>query len=120
MTTDQPPDLDPGALQRLAEWGGPELRRKMINLFLEHAPGRVREIAEGLEGDDLELAHRSAHSLRSSAANVGAELVSHLSGRIEGELDQGSREGAGQLLPRLEKALDDVKAALVESMEESP
>jgi len=118
MSPDQPPDLDPGALQRLAEWGGPELRRKMIDLFLEHAPGRVREIAEGLETDDLELAHRSAHSLRSSAANVGAELASHLSGKIEDELDKGSRDGAGRLLPRLEKALDDVKAALVATMED--
>ena len=55
----------------------------MIDLFFEHAPGRVQGGRSGLDGGDLELAERSAHPLKSSAANLGADPPRNLFGQIE-------------------------------------
>ena len=67
--------LDTVALDKLYEWGGAELKDKMIELFSQNAPDRLEGVRAGLGSGDLELAERSAHSLKSSAANLGAQAV---------------------------------------------
>ena len=114
MTDDS--SLDMAAIARLEEWGGPTLRVKMIALFLEHAPERFDGIRKGIaEGDDS-LAERSAHSLKSSSANLGAEKLRRLSGEIEAAMERGDRDRARQILPeaevRLQETLDALRALL--------
>lgn len=106
------PILDHSILDRLHEWGGDELKLKMIELFLEHAPDRVEGVSMGLENGDTELAERSAHSLKSSAANLGAQAVRLVSGRIEELLERGDSQGARDLLPELETKLGETIQAL--------
>ncbi len=104
--------LDASILDRLYEWGGDELKQKMIELFLEHAPERMDGIRQGLDGGDMELAERSAHSLKSSAANLGAQAVRHLAARIEESLESGSRDVAMELFSELEARFGETLAAL--------
>ena len=98
--------VDPAALERLHEWGGEELVTKMVQLFLENAPERGRQIRSGVESGDLKGVERGAHSLKSSAANLGAESVRSLARVMEEQAERGHAEGLDSLLERLEAALD--------------
>ncbi|MSR23405.1 MAG: Hpt domain-containing protein [Gemmatimonadetes bacterium] len=112
MSVDPVPVLDAGALDRLEGWGGAELRAKMVDLFFKNAPERVRGIRDGLATNDLELAERSAHSLKSSAANLGGEAVRQLAAKIEGAFEVENRAGAEALLPELEARCAETLEAL--------
>jgi HPt (histidine-containing phosphotransfer) domain-containing protein len=106
------PTLDAAALDRLTEWGGAELREKMIELFSRNAPERVNGVRDGLSAGDLELAHRSAHSLKSTSGNVGAEALGALAGKIEALLDGGNSSEAGALIAELEQLMGETLTAL--------
>lgn len=112
--------IDPEALARLVEWGGDRLRSQMIHLFLESTPDRIRQIREGLERDEVELVERGAHSLKSSAANLGAERLRELSGEMEERAHRGDLAGAGALLAPLLDAHDAALRALSAMRDDVP
>jgi hypothetical protein len=77
--------IDPETIQGLRELGGddePELLTELIQIFLEDAPQRMKDITEGLAHGDLSRVERGAHTLKSSSANIGALGLSDLCGRI--------------------------------------
>lgn len=104
--------IDQAALDRLYEWGGTELRSKMIELFFENGQERMDGLRDGLEAGDLELAERSAHSLKSSAANLGALKVRALASEIEELLENGRRDDAAGLVPELAERFAETLQAL--------
>ena len=106
--------LDESAIRRLKEWGGPTLALKMIRLFLDTSHERVDQVREGLEGSGLELAERGAHSLKSSAANLGATQLQEMSDQMETLLSQGDAAGATALYDAFEEAHDAAIAGLRE------
>ena len=65
--------LNPAALERLRKWGGDKLAAQMVRLFLDNSGGRMDQIRGGVAAEDPDEAEKGAHSLKSSAANVGAE-----------------------------------------------
>jgi len=98
------PVIDPGALERLMEWGGEELPRKMIEIFLSHAPQRVEQIREGLMESDPRGVVEGAHSLKSSAGNLGASRVQTLCHEVERMAEGGDLSAAQELLSELDRA----------------
>lgn len=104
--------LDPNALSRLKEWGGDKLLGQMIRLFLENAPGRMEQIRGGLVGGDPREAEKGAHSLKSSAANIGAMRVRDLAAEVERSTSGGDSASGAHLLPPLEDAFAQAIAAL--------
>lgn len=119
MTT--PPVVDSGALDRLTEWGGDKLLRQMLRLFLENAKERLEQVRAGLApGGDLDEAHRSAHALKSSAANLGAMQVSALSAELEASTGAGDLERSRQLADALVEAHAAADAALTRVLESLP
>ncbi|HEX9887685.1 MAG TPA: Hpt domain-containing protein [Longimicrobiales bacterium] len=94
---DQPDVIDSAALDRLRQWGGVDLLRQMIRLFLENAEERLRQIRDGFDGQGLELVERGSHSLKSSAANVGASVVNRLAADMEDRAAEGDDAGARAL-----------------------
>ncbi|HKK93609.1 MAG TPA: Hpt domain-containing protein [Longimicrobiales bacterium] len=104
---DDVPVLDEGALQRLDEWGGAKLRRQMARLYLENARRRLDQIDDALaDGDDLGGVEMAAHSLKSSAANVGLMRVSVLAARVE----DAAAKTEGAELPALRERLQAAAA----------
>jgi HPt (histidine-containing phosphotransfer) domain-containing protein len=99
-----PTIIDPTALERLEGWGGTKLSREIVRLFLDHGPSRVDQIREAMEGDDLEVPERGAHSLKSSAANVGAEQLQGVASEIEAAASGGDLQLVRDLIPNLEQA----------------
>ncbi|MEQ1858154.1 MAG: Hpt domain-containing protein [Longimicrobiales bacterium] len=96
--------IDPQALDRLREWGGDKLAGQMVRLFLKNSGSRMDQIRAGVDGANLQEAERGAHSLKSSAANIGAELLRTLATRMEAAALDESMENARALLPDLEAA----------------
>ena len=116
----QMPILDPTQIQRLHEWGGPELQRKMIDLFLAHSGMRVEQIRDGLSGQDLKMAETGAHTLKSSAGNVGARRLQMLASDAESIAEAGRLQELQELFPLLEKEFQSACAALRIVLEELP
>jgi len=104
--------IDPQALDRLREWGGDKLAGQMVRLFLKNSGTRMDQIRVGVDGSDLEEAERGAHSLKSSAANIGAELLRTLATRMESAALEGNGDGAKSLLPQLETAYSEAMKEL--------
>ena len=106
------PIIDPQALERLKEWGGDKLAGQMVRLFLKNTGTRMDQIRSGISGGDLEETERGAHSLKSSAANIGAEMLRTMATRMESAALDANMESAHTLLPELESAYSDAMKEL--------
>ncbi len=104
--------IDPKAIARLREWGGDNLLGQVVRLFLENSPARVEQIRTGVESEDAKEAEQGAHSLKSSAANVGAEDLRGIAQEMEGAAVQGDLATVRGLLPALEEAYARTRVAL--------
>ena len=104
--------IDPQALDRLREWGGEKLAGQMVRLFLKNSGTRMDQIRNGLAGSDLQETERGAHSLKSSAANIGAETLRTMATRMESAALDDSVDDARALLPELETAYDSAMKEL--------
>ena len=113
------PLIDSAQMDRLNEWGGKELQTKMVGLFLTHAKERMDQIREGLSTSEPETAETGAHTLKSSAGNVGAQRVQHLAQEAETLAEAGNLKDLQSLLPKLEKEFDEACIALKQILEES-
>ena len=55
----------------------------MIDVYLEDAPHRLADFRRGLDQNDLALAHRAVHTLKSTAASLGALRFASFCGEVE-------------------------------------
>jgi HPt (histidine-containing phosphotransfer) domain-containing protein len=99
-----PTIIDEAALERLEEWGGPSLSNEIVRLFLDHGPTRMDQIRGAIDGEDLDVPERGAHSLKSSAANVGARHVQEAASELELAASGGDLQRFRGLIPNLEAA----------------
>ncbi len=106
-----PVAIDRDALERLRDWGGEKLVGQMLRLFLENSLVRMEQIRSGIEEEELEKAEMGAHSLKSSAANVGAAELRRIAAEVELEAIDDNLEAVQGLLPQIE---DAYRAARVE------
>ena len=98
------------SLQELAA-GDDTFLPSVIDAFLEQLgsiPGALREAVAGAEA---ETAAELAHSLKGSAANVGAEDVSGLSRTVEHLARAGDLGEAARLLDELDSVAADTERA---------
>lgn len=112
------PLIDAAQMDRLKEWGGKELQTKMVGLFLTHAKDRMDQIREGLASSHPQTAETGAHTLKSSAGNVGAQHVQRLAQEAETLAEQGNLDDLRSLLPSLESEFDAACLALKRILEE--
>ena len=101
------------AIDRLCRVGGPDLANKVIELFLNTTPERIAAMQDGEGRDDLELVEHVAHSLRSSAGNVGLETIQELAGQIEALARARKRQTISRLLQQIEAAYEEASRELV-------
>lgn len=102
------------SIDQILNLGGTSLLGKMIDAFIRSSPERVESAVESIQQGDLETIHRSAHSLKSSAANFGAvQLVELVS-----ELEQVAREGDGERSAELVRDLPATYESAVRQLED--
>ena len=104
--------IDPQALERLREWGGDKLAGQMVRLFLKNSGTRMDQIRTGVASSDLQETERGAHSLKSSAANIGAETLRTMATRMESAALEENVDVARRLLPELESAYESAMKEL--------
>lgn len=104
--------LDPKAMERLKEWGGDGLPKKMIEIFLETTPERMDQIREGLDTESHREAELGAHSLKSSAGNVGAVRLQEAARKAEELASDEDLDGLRAHVPALEEAFSSAEKAL--------
>jgi signal transduction histidine kinase/DNA-binding response OmpR family regulator len=104
--------LDRGALARLADLiGGEQYVPELLAEFRTEAARLVEQVREALP-DRPEAARLPAHSLKSSAANVGAIRLADRAAEVEAAATAGSAEVLERLVPRLTAELARVIDAL--------
>jgi two-component system sensor histidine kinase/response regulator len=97
--------------------GNRTLYLTLLKLFLMKHRNDARVIREALDVDDLSAASRGAHTLRSVAAMVGAEMLAQQAGEVETAIRSGSAAVMidtllGELVPRLDAMMVALAAAL--------
>lgn len=91
--TDQPV-LDAAAQDRLRRIGGGKLLAQMIDLFLKHGPERIGAIRSAAAAGDAAALERAAHTLKSSAGNLGAGALQDAAARAEEQAASGHIDAA--------------------------
>lgn len=104
---------DAEALRRLRKVGGPDLVRKMIQLFLENLPVRVEVALAGFRGGNWSEVERAGHSLKSSAAYLGLREVSERAATLEKLAAGGGGSAVEPLLQDLSAAIPALRSHLL-------
>jgi len=114
--------IDRGAFDKIAAFRGPNgaaLMKKVVGKFQDAAPALTGTVVGSAGEGDIEALWRAAHSLKSSAAAVGAARLSQRCAEIETLGRAGDMDGLKPLLDGLERDLSDALAGLTELIEEA-
>ncbi|UCD38425.1 MAG: Hpt domain-containing protein [Fidelibacterota bacterium] len=104
--------LDNTVLERMRKLGGDKFLGELIDLFLEHVPNRLDEALAGEQAGDLEAIERAAHSIKSSAGNLGAMAILELTGQIEQLAADHQADAIPPLMRDLEAAFAQLRPRL--------
>ena len=104
--------LDISALERLRKLGGDALLSRMVDLFISHAEPAIEEASAGAASGDFEAVRRAAHSLKSSAGNLGAQHVQRLADTIEQTVEHHNVAELNELMASLKNAYAEAKTQL--------
>jgi CheY-like chemotaxis protein len=104
-------------LRKLLTNGKPELLARTINLYLIESPKLMQKLKQAAGAKDAPEIARSAHSLKSSSANVGATLLSRYCADIEASARRADTEEASTAFARIETEHGRVQSALSAELE---
>jgi len=90
-------DIDPLFLTRLQDLGGAKLASELVGMYLIRGAQLLETISSGIENEDYTAVKNAAHSLISSAGNLGGKKVSILAQQIE----NAAFEQKGEIIPEL-------------------
>ena len=96
------------SLKELDDGQGSNLFLELVDIFVEDAGAQVESLRSALESGDLQQIERSAHSLKSSCANIGATHMSQVCFELEKRGRSGSNEGVEGLVGQAQSAYQDV------------
>ncbi len=89
-----------------------DLMREVIRLFLEETPKWLRDLDAAAAARRPDEAARQAHTLRGSAANVGAERMQEAAAQIERACRRAAWDETARRLPELHRAFADLQRAM--------
>lgn len=107
------PVLDRAILDRLRRIGGDDLLTNVLALFRDGAPQRVAAVREKLAAGDRPGAGKEAHSLVSTAGNVGAMDLMQRSRDFE----EAVRSARTAELPELQAKIDDAYTRVLKELD---
>ena len=83
-STDCPVDVDTlDMLRELADEDNPEFFEELMESYVGDAQNLAADLEKGANSADLDLMARSAHTLKSSSANIGANDLAALCATLE-------------------------------------
>ena len=104
--------LDSAAITRLDRIGGSEFVVEMIELFLENAPQRLQTAREAYDSGDTPTLHRAVHSLKSTAANLGARALQATAEAAEARANDEDMDAIPPLLDDLDREYEEARTEL--------
>ncbi len=105
--------LDPARLDALRDAIGDDFV-ELITVFLDSAAEILQSLREACRRGDADGIYRQAHTLKSSAANVGAMALSAAARRIESDADTVGLAAAAASVDAIERELERVKPLLLQ------
>jgi two-component system, sensor histidine kinase and response regulator len=112
--------LDRQVLEQLGKVltnGKPELLTRVINLYLVESPKLMHKLKQAAGASNAREIASSAHSLKSSSANVGAKALSRYCEDLEASARRADTEEARRILAKVEDEHHSVQTALSEEFE---
>jgi len=100
------------ALRELQVEGKPDILKRIIQAYLSSSEPLIAEQQEALAVNNQEVLQNSAHSLKSSSANVGAIKLSEICKTLEMDCRNNTLENAVDLVSAIESEFVRVKAVL--------
>ena len=97
--------------------GKPELLTRVINLYLVESPKLLHKLKQAAGASNAPEIASSAHSLKSSSANVGAKVLSRYCEDLETSARRSDTEEARRILSKVEAEHRSVQTALNEEFE---
>jgi HPt (histidine-containing phosphotransfer) domain-containing protein len=116
------PLLDAGkldSLRALDPGGKAGLLKRVVGIFVEKTPPLLEQMRAAVENGNAEEVFRTAHSMKSSSATVGALALSETCRRLEVAGREGSLGDAPELLRSLQEQFHQVCEALIRLIEGS-
>jgi two-component system sensor histidine kinase/response regulator len=110
-----PAAINPAALNAIRALGpgqGESLLRRVLEAFLLDTPRQITALRQATAGSDTSAIRKTAHSLKSSSANVGADALAKLFMEMEQMARAEQTEGAADLLAQLEREFQSVRQSL--------
>jgi HPt (histidine-containing phosphotransfer) domain-containing protein len=90
---------------------------RLIELFLEHVPGQLDELAAAIEAGDVTQTRAHAHKLKGSCLALMAEPMARAAEKLQFESESGDLSGAERILEELAERFMNVAAQLREELE---
>jgi histidine phosphotransfer protein HptB len=112
------PVIDPLAFAELKATVGADFIVELIDAYLDDTPRLIKELAESLAQKDATKFGRTAHSIKSSSAALGALQFSTLAKELELIGKQGDLSGAETKVEQLQKHYVQVQRSLEELRDE--
>lgn len=103
--------LDPAVVEPLRV-GKPDLWKKLVGIYLETTPASLETLEQALSNDDCPSVQLTAHTLKSSSANMGASRLSDLCRQLEAAAGEGNLETGSALFSEIRTEYEVVVAAL--------
>jgi len=104
--------FDPALPREILAEFGPEPLNRLVAIFRTEATRLVGLAETSVAGGDIEQAERAAHTLKSSAANLGARGLYENCSRLEALARSGTLEGAADLTASMAELLTKALAHL--------
>jgi CheY-like chemotaxis protein len=96
-----------------------EFLKSLKSLFVRDNQNKFNEIINALENDDIELAHRLTHTLKSNAGQIGKTVLQKAAADVESRLKNGKNLVTDDLLSNLNSemltVLDEFYPLLLET-----
>ncbi len=103
-------------IRSLGRDGKEDAFRKVVDMFLLHTPQLIRTLNEVIAMEDAAAIEKTAHSLKSSCAVVGALQLADLCGQIESRARMAVFSDLAGLQRDIEAEFGEVKSALLADM----
>ncbi len=99
-------------LRALQTAGSPGFLVELIDIFVQEAEGHLVKLREAYAAKDARTFERSAHTLKGSSGNLGAQAMSRLCHDLQAVGHAADWTRAGAALPALEEEYRAVKCEL--------
>ncbi len=99
-------------IRSLQREGAPDILQKIVGLYLENSSKIIDELRQAVEKEDAKKIRSTAHSLKSSSANLGADLLAETCKEMESLGRQDQLQNIKEEFKRLSEQYEATCAAL--------